>query len=339
MKYLKYPLFILAGLIGIYLILCLLGPKDLDVSASIEVESPPLIIYNMVNNLKNGELWNDWVISDTTLSTSYNKVSEGVGASSEWQSKSQGGGSQQIIESSKPSFVKTQLRFEGWEGTNRASFFIEPQGKKSYVNWTFESGKPFAFLTRGAFLLTGMKKEMKKAYQAGLKNIKRIAEERANQGLYFGYTIKEEVIGERNFVMRRDIVEKQNMQQFYATQLGSLFNMVQRAKIQMDGMPCGLFFKVDEQSASADMAAAIPVSDPVEIKGAGSFRIESKKALVTDHYGDYSKLPRVHQAIETYMKDRGYLYDPPFIEEYVTDPEQEEDPNKILTRVTFYYTK
>ena len=38
------------------------------------------------------------------------------------------------------------------------------------------------------------------------------------------------------------------------------------------------------------------------------------------------------------MKDRGYLLDPPIIEEYVTDPTQEKDPSKYLTRITRYFT-
>jgi len=57
-----------------------------------------------------------------------------------------------------------------------------------------------------------------------------------------------------------------------------------------------------------------------------------------DFYGDYNHTSDGHDAIKEYMTDRGYLQDPPIIEEYVTDPTIEADPSKWLTKLTYYFT-
>jgi effector-binding domain-containing protein len=84
------------------------------------------------------------------------------------------------------------------------------------------------------------------------------------------------------------------------------------------------------------MAAAIPVVEKVDIENAASLTLESGEGLLIDHYGDYSGLPMAHQAVEMYMRDREMVHHEPFIEEYLSDPNEEEDPNKVLTRIYYY---
>ena len=130
-----------------------------------------------------------------------------------------------------------------------------------------------------------------------------------------------------------------NVQQFYASNLGNLFNKAQTAGIEMKGMPCGLYFSMNPDSnGSMDMAAAIPISTAVSIEGAGYLSIPARAAISLDYYGDYHTIPQGHLAMEAFMKDRGYLLDTPVIEEYVTDPGEEPDPSKYLTRITRYFT-
>jgi len=67
-----------------------------------------------------------------------------------------------------------------------------------------------------------------------------------------------------------------------------------------------------------------------------SLTVSEGRALQVDYYGDSSKSSEAHYAIDEYMKDYGLLNDPPIIEENVTDVTQEKDPNKWLTRITYY---
>ena len=333
----KYVLFLLAGIIGIYLILCLLGPRDMNVEKSVEITAPPSVVYNLSNQPKLTELWNSWTIGDTTLKTSYNEIIEGVGAESKWTSDQTGGGTSTIVESIKNSKVRTEMAFDGWGGENYSTLSMTENGGNTNTSWTFE-GAPLPFFMRGFAMITGMKKSMHSNYTESLQNLKKIAEERAN-GLYNGMEVKLEDLGEKHFIMNRQKVQPANIQQFYATNLGNLFSKAQSSGIEMQGMPCGLYFSMlPDAEGALDMAAAIPISTGVSIEGTGFISIPERQAITLDYYGDYSTIPEGHIALEAYMKDRGYLLDYPVIEEYVTDPGEEPDPSKYLTRITRYFT-
>ena len=338
MKYLKYFLILLLGLIIIYLLTCLLGPKDLDTIRSTEISSSASIPFNLANSLRNTEQWNAWSLQDSSMQTTYNDIVEGVGARSSWTSDASGNGSQEITESELNRKVRSKLNFEGFSGDNFAELTFDESSNKTNVTWAFDAA-PLPFLFRGFALFTGMKGLMKRNYDEGLANLKRLSEERA-RGAYDGFEIREEDLSEKHFIMTRQEVDSDKIQQFYTTNLGALFNKAQSAGIEMAGMPCGLFFRWDETgAATTDMAAAIPIAEAITIKDASSYSIPAKRALTLDFYGDYHGISQGHDAIEAYMKDRGYLPDPPIIEEYVTDPGQEPDPSKWLTKMTQYFTE
>jgi len=319
--------------------LCALGPKSFDLVRSTEVKAPAPVVFNLINSFKQMDQWNAWSVEDTTNKVTYNDILSGVGAESTWDSDVNDKGRQKIIESIPNQKVRTELEFEGWDGMSHAEFNLNEENGVTNVSWALESGDPLPFLYRGFALLSGMKKSIKRSYDDGLVNLKKIAEERANESIYEGYQIKELILEEKNYVMNRQEVRLDKIQQFYASNLGVLFSKVQAAGVEMTGMPCGLFFRYDEAKGVADMASAIPVEEPINIDGASAFNFPSKKAIQVDFYGDYSQTGAAHQAIDLYMADRGYLQDVPIIEEYITDPTTEKDPSKWLTRVTYYFSE
>jgi effector-binding domain-containing protein len=154
--------------------------------------------------------------------------------------------------------------------------------------------------------------------------------------MYRGYEIKEVDIEKRYFVMKRKEVSFDNIQQFYAQNLGSLFGSIQSVGLEMKGMPCGLYFSYDEIAQKTDMAAAIPVKKDIRIDGVANHTIPAGKAIQLDYRGDYNNLSLAHTAIDEYMKDRSLFTNPPVVEEYITDPGQEEDPEQWLTKISYY---
>ncbi|MEE9373936.1 MAG: GyrI-like domain-containing protein [Saprospiraceae bacterium] len=335
MKFLKYIGILLGVLILGYLLACFFGPKNLNIEQSKTIEASAPIIFNLINNVEKWDKWNDWNLQDTGMVITYSDKKDGVGARSEWAKSSFGDGSQEIVESVENEKIKTRLNFGRWDGDNFGIFNIVPKGNTTNVSWAFE-GTTLPFLMRGMMLTA--KSGMKKSYAVGLDNIAKMAAERVNN-LYNGYQIKEVDLGEKNFIMNRQEVKIENIQQFYATNLGQLFGKVQGAGVEMNGMPCGLFFRMDERDGMIDMAAAIPIMEAISLAGANSFNVVARKALQIDYMGDYHGVSNAHHAMDEYMKDRGFLQDDPVIEEYVTDPGTEPDPSKWLTRLTYYYSE
>jgi len=335
MKFLKYLGLLVLLVIVLYLVACFFGPQNFNLTASKKIDAPPAVVFNLVNDIKKWEEWNVWNLQDTGMVVSYSDQTYGVGAKSTWTESENGNGTQEIIESVANEKIRTQLNFEGWDANNFANLTFTPNGQSTDVSWDFE-GTDLPFLMRGMMLRA--KSGMRKSYKKGLNNIAQIAEERVNN-LYNNYTINRISAPERNFVMSRQEVKVTSIQQFYATNLGALFGKVQEAGANMNGMPCGLFFRMDERSGNIDMAAAIPTKEAVSIADAQSYHLEPKKALQIDYYGDYSEIASAHNAVEEFLRDRGYFQDVPIIEEYVTDPGTEKDPSKWLTKITYYYTE
>ncbi len=339
MKYLLYLLGLIASIFLLYIGLCALGPKNFDLVRSTEIDAPAPVVFNLINSFKQMDQWNAWSVEDTTNKVTYNNIISGIGAESTWDSEINDKGRQKIIESIPNQKVRTELEFEGWDGLSHAEFNLSEENGKTNVSWAMESGDQLPFLFRGFALLSGMKKSIKRSYEDGLVNLKKIAEERASESIYEGYQIKELILEEKNYVMNRQEVRLDKIQQFRESTLGNLFKKIQAAGVEMTGMPCGLFFRYDESKGITDMAAAIQIGESINIEGASAFNFPSKKAIQVDFYGDYSQTGSAHQAIDLYMADRGYLQDVPIMEEYITDPTIEKDPSKWLTRVTYYFSE
>lgn len=335
MKYLKWPLIILVVLVLIYAGLCALGPKNFETVRTTTMNAPKALVYNIVNDYKTWDSWSDWKSRDSSMVSTLGAKTVGVGASSSWTGKD-GKGEMKMLESIKGERIKNQLNFEGFDGNSYGVWGFEEADGKTKVSWGMENDEDLPFYMRGMMLVVGAVSGMEESFDNGLANIKKMAEDRAVNKMYSGYKINEITHPEKYFIMSRSEVEKDKIQQFYATNLGSIFGKVQGAGLEMDGMPCGLFFKMDGASSKTDMAAAIPVKNPMEIPGLSTYTIEERKAITVDFYGDYHDTQKAHNAIYSYLRDYELLYDYPVIEEYVTDPTIEKDASKWLTKITYF---
>jgi len=340
MKFLKWFLFALLLIVLVYMLLCVLGPKNLNTSRSTDIEAAPAMIFNQVNNLKQWPSWSPWNDMDTSMVINHGAKSEGSGASYSWKGDPDltGSGDLLITESVKNEKTAVTMNFHDYDMTSFVNFNLKPNGDKTTVEWNMEDEKDLPFIMRGMMMVLGQKKVLENNFDDGLAALKSNAEKRA-QGEYNGFKIQPVELKEKHFIMNRQEVAMKNISQFYASNLGSLFAKAQKSGVEMSGKPCGLFFKWDEANGKTDMAAAIPVAQKLWIADASSLDIPAGNALQIDFYGDYSETSKAHNAMEEYLKDHGLFNNPPIIEEYVTDPSEDPDPSKWLTKITYYITK
>lgn len=144
----------------------------------------------------------------------------------------------------------------------------------------------------------------------------------------------------RTFMGIRAKVPFADIQPFYAKNLNKVFTTCHAYGLQMDGMPSGLFYEFNEEGGYADMAATISVVSGKEIgDGIEMTKIPAIKALKIDYYGDYVGISEAHYAMEDYFNSNKLTQSKtnPVIEEYITEPRSQPDPNKRLTRVTYFY--
>jgi len=339
-KILYYLLGFLLLLVLVYVGLCAIGTKNFNTERTLAIDAPKAMLFNMVNDYKIWEKWSPWYDKDPEMKVEYGASTQGVGASYSWSGNEVvGEGTMTTTESVPTSMVKAKMEFEGFADPSTAEFnFADKEGKTEVV-WKHYSDSDLPFLIRGYMLITRAKSKMENDFDNGLAKMAALAKERINNKMYDGYKINEVDQPERHFILNRQEVGYNNVQQFYAGNLGSLFAKAQGASVEMDGMPCGLFYGFNDATKMVDMAAAIPIKEPLAIRGAQALTLPVSKSITVDYYGDYNGTPAAHAAVESYMRDFGILNDPPYIEEYVTDPGEEPDPKKWLTKITYYISK
>ncbi len=307
-------------------------------SENIQINASAPVVFNLVNNLKKTELWNAWTIGDTTNVAEYNEVSDGVGATSSWSGKINGSGTQRITASERNKLVRSELKFQGWDGVNYSTIHLEHSSEKVDVTWDFQS-TPMPFLFRGMAVVMRMRSEMTRMYKEGLQNLKKLAEERANDQIYYGYHINSEIEWPATvYVMTRQVVPMEDIQLFFSSNIGSLFSRIQEAGIDMAGNPRTLFFNVDEARGQASIAVAIPVTQDVSLPGTIHFEMPSRPVISCDHRGDTQLKSLAHQALREFAMDRDLLLDYPIIEEYITEEKGVFDSSRMITRITYFYT-
>lgn len=336
-KVLYYILGFLLLLVLIYLGLCAIGTKNFNTEKSLTIDAPKNMLFNMVDDYKTMQKWSPWFDKDPDMKIEYGASTQGMDASYSWSGNKQvGSGKMTTIESTPATVHKARMEFEGFDDASTAEFNFNDKEGKTEVIWKHYSESDLPFLMRGMMWITGAKKTMEKDFVTGLNRMAELAADRVKNKMYDGYKIIENTQDEKHFVMNRQEVPFGSVQQFYAANLGSLFAKVQSADVEMDGKPCGLFYNINQSTQKADMAAAIPIKDPLAIKGAQSLSLPESQSVVVEYYGDYQGTVKAHDAIASYMNDYGLLHNPPYIEEYVTDPGEEPDPKKWLTKITYY---
>jgi len=277
--FLKYLIYLLIFLAVLAIGLMFISPAKLVFEESEVFDAPAATAYNLVHDFKKWEQWSPWQDMDPEAEHSLTTKTAGVGAQWSWKgNKEIGEGSQTIVEAKKNELIRTSMKFGGWDAESFSDMKFEEVKGKTKVTWDFDGAETPFYLRPFNFL---MKSGQAKTFRDGLSNLKSIVEERANENIYNGYTINEVYVPEKSYVMNRQIVEMDKMQQFYTQNLGALFIKAQGEKLEMDGMPSGLFYSWDEAKGTTDMAAAIPLKQAVNIPGAITQTLPDGKAKIT----------------------------------------------------------
>ncbi|MEE9437686.1 MAG: SRPBCC family protein [Saprospiraceae bacterium] len=333
MKVLKKILIGLLIFIVLLLVLTWFMPRDFDITVTKKMDAPANYVYNIVNNVNNVGKWDPWTQADNTMKVVMGDKTLGEGASYAWTSDNSGTG-ELTIKSTSPGKKIEALISSPQMGDCDVVYGFKPTKNGSEMSWNFKSTSSFPMNIMNVF----MKGMVKKQFNIGLDNINKLAKQRSENS-YNGFTVKEEMIGEKNYVINRGEVSLDKIQQFYTQNLGPLFQKIQSAGVEMDGKPSALIYSYNPIKGVADMATGIPISEAVAISGASAQSIPAGKAIVVDYYGDYASSEIAHLAIDDYLKDRGLFHNYPVLEEYVTDPSKEKDPEKWLTRIIYYLSE
>lgn len=335
MKILKIVLYILLGLGAMLVLLGLFGKKDYHIERSLEIDAPKELIYEQVRFFNNFSTWSPWAHLDPNMKASISGTDGDVGAVYQWSGNDDVGVGKQTITALQPGRIDIEVSFtEPFESTSPTYFIFEETGNNTRVTWAFDMR--VAFPWNGLAMFTDMDAGVGKDYERGLENLKRVCEELAHKK-YRGYEVAQIEIPEKYYVGVRKTIPFADIPAFFTTNFPKSMEQIQKSGATLAGAPSGLFWHYDETTGTTDMAAAVPITAMQKFTGGLSvFPVGGKNALVIEYFGAYDQSAEAHYALDDYMAEKGLQSIPPVIEEYVTDPAQEPDTAKWLTRIIYF---
>ena len=168
-------LVIVVAMAGI-LIFAATKPDTFRVERSIAIKAPPEKIFPLINDFKQWDAWSPWETKDPAMKRSYGLTTSGKGAHYAWEGNNDvGQGSMDITESVPPSKVALKLDFvKPFEGHNVVVFTLAPKGEMTEVTWSMSGPAPFMSKVMQVFV--NMDRMIGKDFEAGLANLKTVAE-------------------------------------------------------------------------------------------------------------------------------------------------------------------
>jgi hypothetical protein len=133
-------------------------------------------IFPLINDFRNWGSWSPYEKKDPAMKRTFSAQTSGKGAVYEWDGNSQvGKGRIEIIDTSAPSRVTIKLdMIKPMEGHNIVDFTLEPRGGATQITWAMRGS--FAYIAKVMSLVCDMDKMIGKDFDAGLANLKALAE-------------------------------------------------------------------------------------------------------------------------------------------------------------------
>lgn len=168
---------ILTVLIAALLVAAATRPDSFRMERSITINAPADKIFPLLNDLGQWSAWSPWEKKDAAMKRQLSSPSAGVGASYDWQGNSDvGTGRMQITESATPHKLVIQLDFiEPFAARNTSAFTLKPQSGGTQVTWSLAGQNNFVSKLMQVFV--SMDSMVGPDYEAGLKNLKALAEQ------------------------------------------------------------------------------------------------------------------------------------------------------------------
>jgi hypothetical protein len=152
-------------------------PDTFTVQRSASIAAAPDKIFPLINDVKAFNTWNPFALKDPTAKMAYEGPASGVGAAYGWDSEQLGAGRMEITDAAAPSRVQARLEFKRpFATTNRVVFTLQPQGTQTQVTWAMSG--PMPYISKLMTTFVSMEHMVGPDFEAGLANLKALAEKR-----------------------------------------------------------------------------------------------------------------------------------------------------------------
>ncbi|MBU3677211.1 MAG: SRPBCC family protein [Chitinophagaceae bacterium] len=172
-KMIKKILLALLGIIVVYLCLCPLGPKKLDVETVKVIAKTPEQVYATFSDFKTWPRWSKWILEDPEMKLTFSEPSSGLGSEYSWESKQSGNGRMKLVACSPNESIDYALYFDGMS-PSKTSIRLKPIPEGTEIHWRMYSEDAFPFVLRGMMWMANMNQRIKDDFNRGIDNMAKL---------------------------------------------------------------------------------------------------------------------------------------------------------------------
>ncbi|HXP51185.1 MAG TPA: SRPBCC family protein, partial [Bacteroidia bacterium] len=219
----KKVLYVIVGLLVIYLVLCLAGPSVIKVQRSLSINASADAIKSEITDYNMFSKWSPWAEKDPAMKITIDGVPGNVGHKYAWEgNKDVGKGTMELTKIAADTVVE-KLDFNG-KGTSDVSFIFKPEGTATNVTWLMDMN--IGFFGRGMmiFFKNKMDKMLGGDFEKGLVKLKAVVEAQPVVKTYRGYEIKEVAWPARTYYGKKSTVTFDKLSGFFADNFPKIFN-------------------------------------------------------------------------------------------------------------------
>jgi hypothetical protein len=166
---------VLAAAVLLLLAYAATRPGAFSVQRSVQVQAPPAKVLPLISDFHNWPAWSPWEKLDPAMTRTHSGAPSGKGAAYAWQGNKKVGEGRMEITDASPAQVDIKLDFfKPFEAHNTAQFTLQPRDGGTQVTWTMSGAQPY--MMKVMTLFCSMDKMVGKDFEAGLANLKAVAE-------------------------------------------------------------------------------------------------------------------------------------------------------------------
>jgi hypothetical protein len=178
---LTYILIGVAVLVVAFLVIAALRPDDLRVERSVTISAPATFPFAAINDLRKWQTISPYAKDDPAAKYTFSGPAVGVGSSVDWSGNAKIGAGRITITDSQPNeLVRFKFEFfKPWYCTNTTDFIFRLTDSGTKVTWSMFMKNNLIAKASGLFM--NMDKLMGDSFEAGLANLKNLAEAAAKK--------------------------------------------------------------------------------------------------------------------------------------------------------------
>jgi len=316
MKFLKTIIYILLGIMFVYLMSNLFFSEKFKVSTSMDINSSPFIVYDQINNFENWQNWDPWIDTDTTIKMTISDVSYGVGANRIWNSKNSGNGKMEITDND---FIK-QIDFKITIDDSQpfiASFYLESVDSIVRVSWENSGELPFLARIFGPVIC----KMMKGDHIKGLNNLKNYCESIPSKSL----EVSVQQWDTKKYISKTDTCSLSTISQSLADSYSIIIKHLTKNNTTPILSPFAQYQSFPQKPGDNDyvilrIGAFVEDFNGSPENGLNFVETDPILSAQATHQGDYRTIFNTHEKIKSYCQENNYTIVGNPYEIYITDP-------------------